>query len=187
MDNRYTVVAAAIIALLLLVGCGAAEPTATATPVPTDTPVPEDLSIGVPRRSAPVLDGTLSPDEWAGAHEAGLTGGGTLLLMHDGDYLYLGLRGESDSVGSICVTRGNELAILHSSMGVGTAEYKQTEEDWQRTRSFVWTWWAGRTIPWRNSSRPSFCRRRAGSPLRLARGPLGRWSTRLPCRKAPCA
>jgi hypothetical protein len=141
MDHRYSVVAAATIALFSLLGCGAAEPAATATAVPTQTPVPADLSIDVPRRDAPVLDGTLSPDEWAGAHEADLTGGGTLLLMHDGDYLYLGLRGEADSVGSICVTRGSELAILHSSMGVGTAEYKQAEEGWQRTRSFVWTWW----------------------------------------------
>jgi hypothetical protein len=141
MDNRYGALAASMIALLLVAACGATEPAATATPVPTDTPVPEDLSMDVPRKSAPVLDGTLSPDEWAGAHEADLTGGGTLLFMHDGVHLYLGLRGQVDSVGSICVTRGNELAVLHSSMGVGTAEYKQTEEGWQRARSFVWTWW----------------------------------------------
>jgi hypothetical protein len=42
---------------------------------------------------------------------------------------------------SICLARGDKVAVLHSSMGVGTAEYERTDDGYQRMRSFTWTWW----------------------------------------------
>lgn len=132
---------AVVAAMVLATGCDAAEPTLTATPAPTETAVPMDLSISVPKGVAAQLEGRLTLEEWATAHEEKLEGGGSLLLMHDGDQLYIGLRGRADSMGSLCLAVGDEVMILHSSMGVGTAEYEQVEEGYQRTRGFTWTWW----------------------------------------------
>ncbi|KPL21347.1 MAG: hypothetical protein AMJ93_09880 [Anaerolineae bacterium SM23_84] len=141
MAIRLALAATAVIALALLAGCGGGEPTPLATPAPTDTPVPQDLSISVPRGTAPVLDGTLSPDEWPVAYQADLTPSGRLMLLHDGQYLYLGIRGSTDSVGSVCVASGDVISVLHSSLGLGTAAYEHVEEGWQRIRSFSFTWW----------------------------------------------
>ncbi len=134
-------VCAAAAAMVLAVGCGVAEPTPTATPAPTETAVPMDLSISVPMGVPAQLEGRIIAEEWAAAHEAQLEGGGSLLLMHDGGQLYIGLRGRADSMGSICLAVGDKVMILHSSMGVGTAEYEQVEDGYQRTRGFTWTWW----------------------------------------------
>ena len=89
MSIRYAAIATVIIVLTLVASCGTAEPTGTPVP-PTDTPVPDGLTIDVPRGNPPTLDGTLSSDEWSGAQKAELAGGGELLLVHDGSYLYLG-------------------------------------------------------------------------------------------------
>jgi hypothetical protein len=96
-----------------------------------------DLSVIIPKGETPQLEGHIAAEEWASAHEEKLEGGGSLLLMHDGHDLYIGLRGRPDSTGSICLTRGDEVTILHSSMGVGTAEYEPTEQGYQRTRRFT--------------------------------------------------
>ncbi len=141
MAIRLALAATAVIPLALLAGCGGGEPTPAATPGPTDTPVLRDLSIDVPRGTAPVLDGTLLADEWAVAYEADLTPSGRLMLLHDGRYLYLGIRGRTDSVGSVCVASGDVISVLHSSLGLGTAAYEHVEEGWRRIRSFSFTWW----------------------------------------------
>jgi hypothetical protein len=141
MAIRLKLAAAAVIPLALLAGCGGGEPTSPATPGPTDTLVLQDLSVSVPRGPAPALDGTLSPDEWAVAYEADLTPSGRLMLLHDDQYLYLGIRDRTDSVGSVCVASGDEISVLHSSLGLGTAAYEHVEEGWQRIRSFSFTWW----------------------------------------------
>ncbi len=138
MSIRYAAIATVIIVLTLVASCGTAEPTGTPVP-PTDTPVPDGLTIDVPRGNPPTLDGTLSSDEWSGAQKTELAGGGELLLVHDGSYLYLGIRAKANGVGSICVAQGDEIAILHASMALGTAIYKKVEEGWRRTRNFSWS------------------------------------------------
>ncbi len=123
------------------VGCSPGAPgDRPAAPSATNTPLPADLSIAVPRGDAAGIDGTLRSSEWANAREVTLNPEGELLLMHDGQYLYLGLRGKPDSVGSVCFTRGSQVLVLHSSLGVGTAIYELSEGSWQRTQDFGWTW-----------------------------------------------
>jgi hypothetical protein len=141
VSQARIVFCAPAVAMVLATGCGAAAPTPTAIPAATETAVHMDLSVTVPKGEAPQVEGRISSEEWATAHEESLEGGGSLLLMHDGDNLYIALRAKPDSLGSICLARGDTVAVLHSSMGVGTAEYERTEDGYRRTRGFTWTWW----------------------------------------------
>jgi len=102
-------------------------------------PEPGGATVGAPVGMAPTLDGTLSPAEWRDASEAELAGGGKLLLMQDGEYLYLGIRAPSNGLGSLCLDQGDEVAILHASAALGTAVYEKQGDAWQRSRSFSWT------------------------------------------------
>jgi dipeptidyl aminopeptidase/acylaminoacyl peptidase len=114
-------------------------PTETAIPLPTATPAtPDDLKLDVPLGNPATIDGTLSPAEWSGARTVELANG-ELLFMHDGTYMYLGIRSDVPGLGSICVDRGDTVAVLHSSASLGTAIYEKSGEDWQRTRDFTWT------------------------------------------------
>lgn len=89
----------------------------------------------------PNLDGTLSPGEWDSARRERFSDGSELLLMQNGGYLYLGIRAhiQGVSVWSVCLDRGDEIAVLHSSAALGTAVYKRAGSGWQRTRAFDWT------------------------------------------------
>jgi Tol biopolymer transport system component len=118
---------------------GTPEPTPTSTLVPTALPTaPDDLEFDVPVGNPPRIDGRLSPEEWSGARTVSLADG-ELLFMHDGTYLYLAIRSDVLGLGSICVDRGDNVAILHSSASLGTAIYKRADENWRRTRDFSWT------------------------------------------------
>jgi hypothetical protein len=96
--------------------------------------------VRVPLGQSPTIDGTFSPDEWAGARQEALSDGSELYLLHDGDYLYLGLRSATrgNGVVSICLDRGQAVAVLHSSAALGTAVYEPDGEEWQQTRPFAW-------------------------------------------------
>ncbi len=96
--------------------------------------------IQVPLGAPANPDGVLDPDEWQGAYEEELSDGSGLYLAQDGDFLYLGIRasGAGHGVGSVCVARGDEVAILHSSAALGTAVYERDDEVWRQTQAFSW-------------------------------------------------
>lgn len=146
------------IVCLLLVACLAActpvapAPTAAPTallptalpptaPPPTVTPPPAAVTLEVPTGNPPVLDGTMSPGEWDAAHIEKMSDGSELFLMHNGGYLYLAMRNRQpnlDIIGSLCLDRGDEVAILHSSAALGTAVYRAAGDAWERVQAFVW-------------------------------------------------
>jgi hypothetical protein len=115
----------------LLVGCGSPEVTAITAS--------QGLSLEIPRAEQPILDGIISPREWSGAYQTELSGGGELLLITADGYLFLGIRGKPEPVISICLDRGREVAILHSSAAIGTAIYKQGENTWDQVQGFTWS------------------------------------------------
>jgi hypothetical protein len=138
-----------IVLPLLMAGCGEASPTnieisPSDAPLPTATllpPPPTQViapSIFAPQGNTATIDGILSSDEWDTAKSIALASG-ELLLMHDGIYLYVGIRSENLGLGSVCVYWDDEISILHSSAALGTAVYGRADEEWVRTRSFNWT------------------------------------------------
>jgi hypothetical protein len=67
-----------------------------------------------------------------------MSGGGELLLMHEGGYLYIGIRAKPEPVTSICIDQGERVSILHSSAAIGTAIYKQGDAVWEMIQGFEW-------------------------------------------------
>ncbi len=133
------------------------SPTATAEPSPTATPTPEPmptatvpapLVLYAPPGNPPILDGKLAPGEWDGALRQEFTDGGELLLMHSDGYLYLGIHANFDmpggAVASVCLARGDQVFILHSSASLGTAIFQRDDSSpangtqWQATQTFEW-------------------------------------------------
>ena len=97
----------------------------------------ESAALSVPRGSAPTLDGVLAPDEWKDARRIAIPGG-EILLQHASGSLYVGLRTTGRAVGSICVDRGDQIAVFHSSAALGTAVYARADTGWRLTRAFAW-------------------------------------------------
>ncbi|MBL6980339.1 MAG: SUMF1/EgtB/PvdO family nonheme iron enzyme, partial [Anaerolineales bacterium] len=117
----------------------------TATPQPSlsllsPTPQPdiEHLTFHAPPGISPIIDGTISSDEWADAQMIKLSHG-QLLLKQNGAYLYVGIISDHLGLGSLCVYRDEEVSVLHSSAALGTATYIQTDDEWQKTRDFSWS------------------------------------------------
>jgi hypothetical protein len=94
--------------------------------------------IYAPKGGTVTIDGIFAEGEWDKALNIDLSSG-ELLLMHDGGYLYVGIRSESLGLGSICVFWEDMISVLHSSAALGTAEYEPTDQDWQKIRNFDWT------------------------------------------------
>jgi hypothetical protein len=113
---------------------------------PTWRPAPAtfepDTSIEVPNVPAPIIDGSFSEGEWEGAMMIDLTNGGEMMVMHDGGYLYLGIRSRDMGFGSICTLDENRVSILHSSAGLGTAIFERDGADWLRVQQFSYCCWA---------------------------------------------
>lgn len=160
MRKPFTKTIIPVLLIILTVGCRPAAPTAApipsaspmpatsmplvATPIPpalAPTALPGALTVAVPQGNPPKLDGTLSPGEWDSARREKFSDGSELLLVQNGGYLYLSIRAHIQDVTawSVCLDRGGEIAVLHSSAALGTAVYKRTESGWQRTRAFAWT------------------------------------------------
>jgi hypothetical protein len=102
--------------------------------------IDQPVAVVVPEASPATLDGTMSLGEWDKARVELLSDGSELLLMHDNEYLYLGIRANIPDmiVGNIFIERGDDIAILHSSAALGTATYTKEAERWQRTKGFEW-------------------------------------------------
>jgi len=149
------------------------------TPPATHTPVPADLSIDVPKGEAADTDGTPRPSEWASAQQATLVPEGELLLMHDGQYLYLGLRGRPDNVGSVCFMHANRILVLHSSLGVGTAIYQLVEGSWQRTEDFCWIWWEENDVRVASSQKTDFLQQNGWVASTMGTGSPGEIECRI--------
>jgi len=99
-------------------------------------------ALSIPPGDPPALDGRLAPGEWDGALRQEFTDGGELWLLRSDDYLYLAVRGNFDApqdvVSAVCLARGDQVFILHSSASLGTAIFQRDAAQWEATQTFDW-------------------------------------------------
>jgi WD40 repeat protein len=118
-----------------------ASESAQKTPTDLPTATPGTTIIEAPAGIAPSIDGTFSLGEWDSAMLMPLTNGGELMVMHNDGYLYLGIRSRDMGFGSICTTSDDQVSVLHSSAGLGTAIFDRDGDDWLRTQQFSYCCW----------------------------------------------
>jgi hypothetical protein len=136
--------------LVVLAGCNSETLQPTIIPSPSDTPMniptpsitqetlTDELTFIAPTGNAAIIDGRIMPDEWGEAARVKLAYG-ELLLMQDGDYLYVGISSDYLGLGSVCIYLDEKISVLHSSAALGTATYAENDGSWQKTGDFVWS------------------------------------------------
>ena len=89
----------------------------------------------------PVVDGKVNPVEWKGATHVPLSEGqGEALLVHDGNYLYVGIIGFRPGVASLCYPgKSGSIVVLHASAALGAAAFEPADGKWRLTHPFTWT------------------------------------------------
>ena len=97
-------------------------------------------SLTVPGGKAITLDGTIDSAEWTGALVVQLSdSGGSIRLLHDGSFLYVGVASDSGSYPHLAVMSPGTVRILHASAALGSAEYMQANSTrWDRQTEFKW-------------------------------------------------
>lgn len=108
---------------------------------PGEEIVDRALSLEVPQGPIPAIDGNFSEGEWDSALRTELTNGGEMMLMHNEGYLYLGILSRDMGFGSICTVEGDQVSVLHSSAGLGTAIFERDGDDWLRVQQFDYCCW----------------------------------------------
>ncbi len=81
-------------------------------------------AVGVPKGTAPVIDGVLDDAEWKDALSSPMTGGGRVLLKHDGRFLYLALQGAADGFAQVYFGDQGSVRVLHASAALGEITYR---------------------------------------------------------------
>ncbi len=101
---------------------------------------PGSETIPAPAGTSPVVDGTITAEEWQGARRELFKDGSELLLLRHGEDFYLGIRarGEGMIAANLFVESGEGISIYHASAALGTAVYKKDSGDWRLARNFSW-------------------------------------------------
>jgi hypothetical protein len=98
--------------------------------------LPQEQAIRVPAGAEPVLDGALSPEEWADALELPFPGGEALFLKRSGTEMFVGVKGVAGGFVSLGFASLDSLRILHASTGLITASYSHAPGGWTRIHGF---------------------------------------------------
>ncbi|MEO0558834.1 MAG: hypothetical protein AAF170_11695 [Bacteroidota bacterium] len=94
--------------------------------------------VPIPQGSTVDMDGTLESTEWAQAHRLPLEGGGSVLLQHDSDAVYIGFEALPDGWAHVYLSESDSVHVLHASAALGTATYARQGDLWRPVRSFTW-------------------------------------------------
>jgi len=92
--------------------------------------------IQLPSGTLPEIDGVVSDSEWDDSLVLPLQGGKRLLVKRSGEYLCVAIQGAKGGIGSLGLSIGDSLRILHASTGLITAEYVKSPSSWSRTSGF---------------------------------------------------
>lgn len=106
--------------------------------IPTDTQVVEALVLEIPTGAPPVIDGTLSAEEWDGALHTIMSDGSELYWIHANGFLYLGIQSSTIGAANLVILREGQVWVLHSSAALGSAIYEPQGDDWGLIQDFSW-------------------------------------------------
>lgn len=101
----------------------------------------QDPIINAPFGSATLIDGRIGADEYAGSAEFDLTGGGRIFVRHDGEHLYIGVKGLAYGWCHLYTSEdGSErVNVYHASAALGTTNYAPGKDGkWQPSGPFAW-------------------------------------------------
>lgn len=127
---KRTILALALLQLLLLASTSRADTTPTS----------------IPTGETPSIDGTLANGEWKEAVHVELAPEGEAWLLQDEEALYVGLKVGGNCIPSLALLQGDDtVLVLHASASLGTAAYERSGGEWKATRGFEWRCRSGRT------------------------------------------
>jgi hypothetical protein len=148
MRHQRSQLVGLFVASLLVAGCsGEASSDTTAPQVVPSTiaattvvtqPEQQPDTLSIPAGAAPVIDGRITAEEWAGAALTFMDDGTELSWMSSGGYLYLGVR--ADAVGSVnlLIATSDQVRVFHSSAALGSATYEPDADGWALVQDFSW-------------------------------------------------
>jgi hypothetical protein len=87
------------------------------------------------------IDGKIEGSEWKDSSEFDLTGGGKVYLKHDGEYLFVGVRGVKKGWSHLYLNQGEttDVAVMHASAALGMTVYTAGKNNlWQPSNPFAW-------------------------------------------------
>jgi hypothetical protein len=118
-------------------------PPATATTVASTTttvsdPRPAVRAPEVAGAPAPVIDGTIGDDEWAGAAAVAMDDGTEARFLQSGGYVYVAIAATEIGAANLLVAGGDVVRVLHSSAALGSARYEPDLGGWTLTQDFDW-------------------------------------------------
>lgn len=93
------------------------------------------------RSGAAATDGKIEETEWKDAAGFDLAGGGRVFFKHDGNYVYVAVRGVKAGWTHLYLSEADdkEISVLHASAALGKVVYKKDKEDlWQPQNDFSW-------------------------------------------------
>jgi len=96
------------------------------------------IDVSVPLGQEPLLDGTISTEEWDDARAIELNDRSTLYLKHANDMLYIAVRATTMGIPSPLILREGDVHVLHASAALGSAVYHETDGVWGQAKDFEW-------------------------------------------------
>ncbi len=93
-------------------------------------------TLNIPQGRSITADGTEEAGEWNDALGIDFKGGDYIKVKHDGEHLFLSIKGEKLGICSVAIHAEDEIKILHASAGLITAVYEKSGGHWEQTEEF---------------------------------------------------
>ena len=98
-------------------------------------------TIKLSTKSLAVTDGKIEEAEWKDATFFDLSGGGKIYLKHDGNYVYVAVKGVKPGWTHLYLSEGKDkdISVLHASAALGKVVYRKDSANlWQPLNEFAW-------------------------------------------------
>lgn len=101
----------------------------------------KDKLVNIVQSDSATTDGKIEETEWKDASVFDLTGGGKVFFKHDGNYVYVAVRGVKAGWTHLYLSEGEnaDISVLHASAALGKVVYRKDKDNlWQPLNDFSW-------------------------------------------------